>query len=144
MHSIITPFPIFVYHSPPPPPRGRAWQFHALAGECVCLRLIPDTHFFRNILYLYFFIIIKRISSVFLTSHMSYTRHDAIFQQLFAPFLPFGWSFSPSLCFSGLLNRPAINALNFYITLCMAFLAHLSMKPETNALKVSIIKTAAL
>lgn len=35
-----------------------------------------------------------------------------------------------------------INALNFYITLCMAFLAHLSMKPETNALKVSIIKTA--
>ena len=25
----------------------------------------------------------------------------------------------------------------------MAFLAHLSMKPETNALKVSIIKTAA-
>lgn len=36
----------------------------------------------------------------------------------------------------------AINALNFYITLCMAFLAHLSMKPETNALKVSIIKTA--
>lgn len=37
----------------------------------------------------------------------------------------------------------AINALNFHITLCMAFLAHLSMKPETNALKVSIIKTAA-
>lgn len=37
----------------------------------------------------------------------------------------------------------AINALNFYITLCMAFLAHLSMKPETNALKVSIIKTAS-
>lgn len=37
----------------------------------------------------------------------------------------------------------AINALNFYITLCMAFLEHLSMKPETNALKVSIIKTAA-
>lgn len=36
----------------------------------------------------------------------------------------------------------AINALNFYITLCMAFLAHLSMKPETSALKVSIIKTA--
>ena len=28
----------------------------------------------------------------------------------------------------------AINALNFYITLCMAFLAHLSMKPETNVL----------
>lgn len=37
----------------------------------------------------------------------------------------------------------AINALNFYITLCMAFLAHLAMKPETNALKLSIIKTAA-
>ncbi len=37
----------------------------------------------------------------------------------------------------------AINALNFYSTLCMAFLAHLSMKPETNALKASIIKTAA-
>lgn len=37
----------------------------------------------------------------------------------------------------------AINALNFYITLCMAFLARLSMKPETNALKTSIIKTAA-
>ncbi len=36
----------------------------------------------------------------------------------------------------------AINALNFYITLCMAFLAHMSMKPETNALKVSIIKKA--
>ena len=36
----------------------------------------------------------------------------------------------------------AINALNFYITLCMAFLAHLSMKPETNALKVAVIKTA--
>lgn len=39
-------------------------------------------------------------------------------------------------------NLKAINALNYYITLCMAFLAHLSMKPETNALKVSIIKTA--
>lgn len=37
----------------------------------------------------------------------------------------------------------AINALNFYITLCMAFLAHISMKPETNALKVSMLKTAA-
>ena len=37
----------------------------------------------------------------------------------------------------------AINALNFYITLCMAFLAHISMKPETNALKVSIIQKAA-
>ena len=36
----------------------------------------------------------------------------------------------------------AINALNFYITLCMAFLAHISMKPETNVLKVSIIQKA--
>lgn len=36
----------------------------------------------------------------------------------------------------------AINALNFYITLCMAFLAHMSMKPETNAVKVSIIQKA--
>ena len=36
----------------------------------------------------------------------------------------------------------AINALNFYITLCMAFLAVISMESETNALKVSIIKTA--
>ena len=36
----------------------------------------------------------------------------------------------------------AINALNFYITLCIAFLAHISMKPETNALKVSIIQKA--
>ena len=36
----------------------------------------------------------------------------------------------------------AINALNFYLTLCMAFLGHISMKPETNALKVAIIQTA--
>lgn len=36
----------------------------------------------------------------------------------------------------------AINALNFYITLCMAFLAIISMEKETNALKVSIIKKA--
>ena len=36
----------------------------------------------------------------------------------------------------------AINALNFYITLCMAFLAMVSMESETNALKVSIIKEA--
>jgi len=36
----------------------------------------------------------------------------------------------------------AINALNFYITLCMAFLAMISMESETNALKVSIIKAA--
>ena len=40
------------------------------------------------------------------------------------------------------LKLHAINALNFYITLCMAFLAHISMKEETNALKVSIIKSA--
>lgn len=37
----------------------------------------------------------------------------------------------------------SINALNFYITLCMAFLALITMKSETNALKVSIIKKAA-
>lgn len=36
----------------------------------------------------------------------------------------------------------AINALNFYITLCMAFLAHTSMKSETHALKVAIIQKA--
>lgn len=36
----------------------------------------------------------------------------------------------------------AINALNFYITLCMAFLAHISMKSESNALKVAIIQKA--
>ena len=36
----------------------------------------------------------------------------------------------------------SINTLNFYITLCMAFLAMLSIESETNALKVSIIKTA--
>ena len=36
----------------------------------------------------------------------------------------------------------AINALNFYLTLCMTFLAHISMKSETNALKVSIIQKA--
>lgn len=36
----------------------------------------------------------------------------------------------------------AINALNFYITLCMAFLVRISMESETNALKVAIIKTA--
>lgn len=36
----------------------------------------------------------------------------------------------------------AINALNFYITLCMAFLTHMSIKSETNALKVSIIQKA--
>ena len=37
----------------------------------------------------------------------------------------------------------SINALNFYITLCMAFLALISMKSETHALKVSIIQKAA-
>lgn len=37
----------------------------------------------------------------------------------------------------------AIHTFNFYVTLCMAFLALLSMKPEANVLKVSIIKTAA-
>ena len=37
----------------------------------------------------------------------------------------------------------AINALNFHITICMAFLAHISLKPESNKLKYSIIKTAA-
>ena len=36
----------------------------------------------------------------------------------------------------------AINALNFYITLCMAFLAHISMKSETHALKIAIIQKA--
>ncbi len=36
----------------------------------------------------------------------------------------------------------AINALNFYITLCMAFLAHISMKPETGTLKVAILQKA--
>ncbi len=36
----------------------------------------------------------------------------------------------------------AINALNFYITLCMVFLGLVSMGPETNALKDNIIKTA--
>lgn len=36
----------------------------------------------------------------------------------------------------------AINALNFYITLSMAFLAHMSMKSETHALKAAIIQNA--
>lgn len=36
----------------------------------------------------------------------------------------------------------AINTLNFYITMCMAFLAQLSMKSEANALKTLIVKTA--
>src|SRR5574344_2700514 len=41
-----------------------------------------------------------------------------------------------------LRNLKAINVLNFYINLCMAFLALISMKSETNALKVSIIQKA--
>lgn len=36
----------------------------------------------------------------------------------------------------------AINALNFYITLCMAFLAHISTRAESNTLKVAIIQKA--
>ncbi|HSH35584.1 transposase [Schnuerera sp.] len=36
----------------------------------------------------------------------------------------------------------AINALNFYITICMAFLAKMSMKSETNTLKALIVRTA--
>lgn len=43
---------------------------------------------------------------------------------------------------SGFGNLKAIRALNFYITLCMAFLAHVSMKPETSALKVFILQKA--
>ena len=39
-------------------------------------------------------------------------------------------------------NLKAINALNFQITLAMAFLALISMKSETSALKASILKTA--
>ncbi len=37
----------------------------------------------------------------------------------------------------------AINALNFYVTLCMAFLAHISMKSETSTLKAAILQKAA-
>lgn len=40
-------------------------------------------------------------------------------------------------------NLKAINALNMMITLCMTFLAHISMKKENNALKVKIIEIAA-
>ncbi len=36
----------------------------------------------------------------------------------------------------------AINALNFYITMCMTFLAHISKKSETNGLKAAIIEAA--
>ena len=39
-------------------------------------------------------------------------------------------------------NLNAIQALNFHITICMAFLAYISMKSETTALKVSILQTA--
>ncbi len=39
-------------------------------------------------------------------------------------------------------NLKSINALDFHITICMAFLAFISMKSETNALKVSILHTA--
>ena len=39
-------------------------------------------------------------------------------------------------------NLISINALNFYITICMAFLALMSMKPETSKLKTSILKSA--
>ena len=38
----------------------------------------------------------------------------------------------------------AINALNFYITLAMAFLAQKELSSETNPLKVSIIQEADL
>lgn len=37
----------------------------------------------------------------------------------------------------------AINSLNFFITVCMAFLAYLSAKPDTNAIKVAVIKAAS-
>lgn len=36
----------------------------------------------------------------------------------------------------------AINALNLYITMCMAFLAHMSMKSESNGLKAAIMQKA--
>lgn len=36
----------------------------------------------------------------------------------------------------------AVNALNFHLTLCMAFLNHISMKSESNVLKAAIIQTA--
>ena len=39
-------------------------------------------------------------------------------------------------------NLKSINALNFYITVCMAYLALISTKSETNSLKVAILKTA--
>lgn len=36
----------------------------------------------------------------------------------------------------------AINALNFHITLCMAFLAHMTIKSESNTLKAAVIERA--
>lgn len=39
-------------------------------------------------------------------------------------------------------NLKSINAINFYITVCMGYLALISAKSETNSLKVAIIKTA--
>ena len=39
-------------------------------------------------------------------------------------------------------NLKAINALNFYISVCMVFLAHVSMKSESNALKAAMIQKA--
>ena len=39
-------------------------------------------------------------------------------------------------------NLASINALNYYITLCMAFLAHISLKPESSTLKALIIQKA--
>lgn len=39
-------------------------------------------------------------------------------------------------------NLKAINTLNFYITVCMAYLSLISTKSETNSLKVAILKTA--
>lgn len=36
----------------------------------------------------------------------------------------------------------SVNALNFYITLYMAFPGYISIKSETNALKTAIIQTA--
>ena len=40
-------------------------------------------------------------------------------------------------------NLNAIRTLNFHITVCMTFLANITAKAETNALKVSIIRQAA-
>ena len=37
----------------------------------------------------------------------------------------------------------SIHAMNFFLSVCMAFLTHLSMKPDTSALKVAIIKATA-